>query len=619
MIDKIVKKLEEANKKYRQGNSIMSDSEYDQLLETLFELDPKNEYFNKVGIEVIDDSRKVKLPIPMFSMNKIKTTEEMHDWCRIKGISINEEVIVTPKYDGLSLCKDEINNGDAITRGDGTYGQKSNEHYKLIGNKLYDVVENDPFAPIEFSYSYGEVIMPKQVFLEKYSRDFANPRNLVAGLINSKTVSESLKDCNFIKYGAVPSPSFRNHFTTKQQILDTLNDNQKVKVPYHICGILDISEEMLISLFKEWSIDYEIDGLIIEINNLQLQDELGRETTTSNPCFSRAFKHESFEQKAETEIIKIDWVVSKGGFLKPVARLKPVKLDGVTVSNVTCNNARFVKDLGLGAGSIVRIVRSGMVIPKITEVIKPVEFKMPDVPNIDWNGNGVELMTLVETEEQQLKKIVAFFEILEADNVSEGVITQLWDAGYRTIKDILSLKKTDLEKIDRFGKRKSEIVYNSIQKSITGVSLSKVQHSTGIFKGLGSKKLALLEHFTTKPTVEEVMQIEGFAEVSAKSYVDSYDEYFNFVKDLPIKIEEKVEVAKTGTDLDGTQFVFTGVRRADLESVIESRGGKIGSSVSKNTTHLVMKVVGSGSSKEKKAQDLGVKIITVDELEKMLS
>jgi DNA ligase (NAD+) len=115
------------------------------------------------------------------------------------------------------------------------------------------------------------------------------------------------------------------------------------------------------------------------------------------------------------------------------------------------------------------------------------------------------------------------------------------------------------------------------------------------------------------------MQIEGFAEVSAKSYVDSYDEYFNFVKDLPIKIEEKIEVAKTGTDLDGTQFVFTGVRRADLESIIESRGGKIGSGVSKNTTHLVMKSVGSGSSKEKKAQDLGVKIITVDELEKMLS
>ena len=227
-------------------------------------------------------------------------------------------------------------------------------------------------------------------------------------------------------------------------------------------------------------------------------------------------------------------------------------------------------------------------------------------------------MTLTETDDQKLKKNISFFEILEADNVSEGVITQLWDAGYKTIKDILSLTTSDLEKIDRFGKRKAKIVFDSIQKSVTGVSLSKLQHATGIFKGLGSKKLLLLEDFVTKPTVDQVMSIEGFAEISAKSYVDSYDEFFDFVKDLPITIAQKVEVVKTGNDLDGKQFVFTGVRRKDLEEVIESRGGKIGGSVSKNTTHLVMKAKGSGSSKEKKAISLGVTILTVEELEDLL-
>jgi NAD-dependent DNA ligase len=236
-----------------------------------------------------------------------------------------------------------------------------------------------------------------------------------------------------------------------------------------------------------------------------------------------------------------------------------------------------------------------------------------------WNENGIELITLTETDEQKLKKLIAFFEILEADFVSEGVITQLWEAGHKSVKDILNLTTKDLEQIDRFGKRKAKIVFDSIQKSVTNVSLSKLQHSTGIFSGLGSKKLILLEHFTTKPTLDQVMSIEGFAEISAKSYIDSYDKFFDFIKDLPISIEEKVQTAKVGTDLDGTQFVFTGVRRADLEQTIESRGGKIGSSVSKNTTHLVMKVVGSGSSKEKKATDLGVKIITVEQLEKMLS
>lgn len=607
MIDRIVEKLEESNNKYRQGNPIMSDYDYDQLLETLLECDPENEYFNKVGIEIIDDSRKVKLPIPMFSMNKIKTMEEVSDWCRLKGISKDEEVIITPKFDGLSLCVDEKKDS-ATTRGDGFIGQNSNEHYKLINNKLS--------KNTNFSITYGEAIMSKKVFLDKYSKEFANPRNLVAGMLNSKTLHDILEDIDYIKYGGII-----DGLSTKKELIDELNNNQDIKVSYHISNINNLSENLLIDLFKEWSIDYEIDGLIIEINNLKLQEELGRETSTSNPCFSRAFKHISFVENKITTVTGITWNISKQGLLKPVLQVEPINLDGVTVSNVTGNNAKFVKDNGLGIGSKIRIIRSGMVIPLIVEVLETVDFIQPTIEGveIDWNESGIELITLTETDDQKLKKIVAFFEILEADNVSEGVITQLWDAGYKSIKDILNLKKVDLEKIDRFGKRKAQIVFDSVQKSVSNVQLSKLQHATGIFKGLGSKKLVLLEGFTTKPTIDQVMSIEGFAEVSAKSFVDNYDLFFNFVKDLPITILEKVEVAKVGTDFEGKSFVFTGVRRTDLESVIESRGGKISSGVSKNTTYLVMKAVGSGSSKENKAIELGVEVITVEQLETLLN
>ncbi len=606
MIEQLKRQIIEANEAYRVGKPIISDSKYDQLVEELTILSPNDELLSKVGHIVADESRKSKLPIEMASMNKIKSMEDIDDWCRLKGISKSEYVVITPKFDGLSLCVNELTN-EAWTRGDGEFGQKSNEHYSFIQNHL-------SLSEDLFSYTYGEVMMSKKTFSEKYSSDFANPRNLVAGLLNSKEPSKTLKDTEFIKYGAVCV----KNFDTKQEILNTLNSGQSTKVPYYICQISDLSENLLIELFQQYSVDYEIDGLIIEINNINLQKQLGRETSSNNPIWARAFKHPSFEQSAETDIIGISWNISKQGYLKPTLHINPVKLDGVTVSNVTGNNARFVKDLGIGVGAKVVVKRSGMVIPIIADVITPVDFQLPNVPNIDWNENGVELVTLQETDEQKLKKIVAFFEILEADNVSEGVITQLWEAGYKTIKDIVNLKTSDLEKIDRFGKRKAQIVYNSIQKSITGVQLSKVQHASGIFKGLGSKKLALLEHFTTKPTLDQVMSIEGFAEVSAKSYIDSYDEYFEFVKDLPITIQQKVQAVAVGTDLEGKQFVFTGLRRADLESVIESRGGKIGSAVSKNTTHLVMKVVGSGSSKEKKAIELGVEVITVEQLEKML-
>ena len=197
-------------------------------------------------------------------------------------------------------------------------------------------------------------------------------------------------------------------------------------------------------------------------------------------------------------------------------------------------------------------------------------------------------------------------------------VAQLWDAGYKTIKDILNITTNELESIDRFGKRKAKIVCDSIKKSVTGVQLSKIQHASGVFSGLGSKKLALLEHFEVKPTIDQVMEIEGFAEISARTYVENYDIFRIFVEGLPVTIEERVEVSLTGTDLVGKQFVFTGVRRKDLEEVIVSRGGVIGGSVSKNTTYLVMKSKGSGSSKETKAISLGVEILTVEELEDLL-
>jgi NAD-dependent DNA ligase len=609
MIEQLKEQIIKANDAYRLGQPIISDTNYDQLVEELSLLSPDDELLTKVGVEIADETRKGRLPIEMASMNKIKSMNDVDDWSRLKGISKKEMVIITPKYDGLSLCVNEMTS-EAFTRGDGEFGQKSNEHYSLIQNHLN--LEEDSFR-----FTYGEVMIPKQVFIDKFSADFANPRNLVAGLLNSKTLSESLKDCQYIKYGAVCNTIF----DTKQEVLNELNKGQKIKVQYYICELADLSEGLLIELFHKFSTEFEIDGLIIELNDLSLQNKLGRETSSNNPVWARAFKHPSFEQSAETDVIGISWNISKQGLLKPILHITPVKLDGVTVSNVTGNNARFVKDLGLGVGAKVVVKRSGMVIPIIADVITPVEFVQPTIEGVevDWNEAGIELITLTETDDQKLKKIVAFFEILEADNVSEGVITQLWEAGYKTIKDILTLKTSDLEKIDRFGKRKADIVFNSIQKSVSGVQLSKLQHATGIFKGLGSKKLVLLEEFTTKPTVDQIMSIEGFAEVSAKSYIESYDIFFDFIKDLPVTIVEKAEAVKVGTDLEGKSFVFTGVRRIDLESDIESRGGKIGSGVSKTTTHLVMKAIGSGSSKEKKAIELGVEVITIEQLEKLLN
>ena len=624
----LVSQLKQYNEAYRNGESLISDSEYDFLKEQLEELDPNNPFLDLVGSKVIDKERERKLPITMASMNKIKSMEEISDWCRLKGIPINTDVVLTPKYDGLSLAVDEFEN-KATTRGDGLVGQASDEHYKLIKNHLEkEIIGASPCAggnKIVFDFTYGEVMMSRDIFKRKYSvpneykaEGFANARNLVAGLINNKSATEPLKDTSYIKYGGIVNENYNHLFNYKTDILNELNRLQSIQVPFKVVKISELSEDFLIETFKEWAIEYEIDGVIVEINNLEIQNKLGRERSSNNPVWARAFKSPQFEQSAVTKVIGLSWNISKQGYLKPVLQIEPVKLDGVTVSNVTGNNARFIRDMGLGIGATIVVKRSGMVIPIVVNVIDPVEFVMPNIDNIGWNENEVELITLTETKEQLFKQLVSFFEILEVENAGEGVFKQLWEAGHQSVKAILLLKPSDMEKLEGFGKRKAEIVYNAIQSKVKEVDLAKLQHATGIFKMLGSKKLDLLKHFEYKPTVDQVMEIEGFAEKSALSYLEGFDKFFEFIKDLPIGIKKESAFAPTSSELKDKQFVFTGVRSADAEQKIMEMGGKIGSGVSKNTSYLIMKAKGSGSSKEVKAESLGVKIMTLAELNQML-
>ena len=613
-VQKIVDILKNANIEYRIGSPIMSDSEYDSLYETLKKLDPTNDFFTSVGFKVEDDTRKSRLPIIMASMTKVKTLEEIKNWIRLKRINPETECVLSPKLDGISLCVDEINQ-DAFTRGDGVFGQKSNQHYDLISNKTININIGE-YSP-DVLYTYGEVMMSKSVFVKKYSSEFSNPRNLVGGLLNSKDINPSLKDCTYIKYGVVTT---KGTFSKKSEIFTWLNKNQSTKINFEVVKLSSLTEDYLSEKFKEWSDEFETDGVIIEINDLEIQESLGRETSTNNPIWARAYKSPEFEESVQAEVIGITWNISKQGYLKPIVNINPVRIGGVTVSNITGNNARFVQTLEIGVGSIVEIKRSGMVIPIISKVIKKVEFQMPSVENIKWSDSGIELVTIDETDDQKIKQLISFFSILEAKNVSEGIVKQLWESGYTSLNQILNLQISDYEKLPRFGVRKATIVYNAIKSCVTNVELSKLQHATGIFQGLGSKKLILLEHFKTKPTLEQVVQIEGFAETSAKNFIDNYDKFFTFIQGLPITIAQKQGYATVSVDdsLNGQSFVFTGFRNEEAEKIIESKGGKISSGISKNTTYLVVKKLGSGSSKEQKATSLGIKIISADELNNII-
>lgn len=593
-----------ANAAYQAGTPMISDAEYDARIEQVERENPQAEILQAVGSPVIDASRKVRLPMVMASMSKVKTLDEITRWMRLKNIPESTLLVITPKYDGISLCVSE-STGVAIQRGDNEFGQLSTPHYALVGNKFEgggdEVMTN------------GEVVFPRAVFASKYAEQYENGRNTIAGQFNKKEPQPILTDAVYIRYGTSELIG-----GSKVAELQYLNSRQPIKVPYYTAQIGALTEEKLISLYEHFSRDFELDGLIIEVNDGNLRAQLGRETSTLNPAYARAFKG-NFEEVKETVVKSILWNISKRGVIVPILQIEPVKLDGATVSNITGKNARNIVTLGLGAGAVIKAFRSGMVIPEVKEVVKKVPFVMPEIDGVEirWSASGIDLETVGETDEQNFKKIAAFFEILEIENVSEGIFRQLWEKGYRTIKEIIALTPADLEKLEGFQSRKAQNVYEAIQKSISNVRLSKVQHASGCFKNLGSRKLALCEQFAGKPTLAQVMAIDGFAEQSANEYLTGCDKFAAFIADLPITFTV-AEGKPEGGDLDGKSFVFTGVRRADLEAVITGRGGNIGSGVSKNTSYLVMKEKGSGSSKEQKAIALGVQILTVAELEEML-
>ena len=214
---------------------------------------------------------------------------------------------------------------------------------------------------------------------------------------------------------------------------------------------------------------------------------------------------------------------------------------------------------------------------------------------------------------------MVFFPLLEIDEVGVGIVTQLYDAGYKNVSDILSLTIEQLQALEGFKERKAVKVFESIHKGLEDVPLHKLQHASNLFKGLGSRKLEPLAKYDScdkKPTLEEVVAVEGYSDISASAYLEGFDKFWEWAEQLPITVAV-YEAPKEGI-YTGKNFVFTGFRSPELEQEIAELGGKITSSVSKNTYALVMKKKGSGSSKEKKALDLGVIVYEKEELEQII-
>lgn len=596
--------LREANKAYynTQGTPFMTDNEYDIVKEFIEKKYPSNKAIVEIGAQV--ERNKVTLPYPMGSMDKIKPdTGALGNWTtKFKG-----PYLLSCKLDGVSgLYTTEGAEPKLYTRGDGLVGQ--------------DVSHLIPYLRLPKTKNVvirGEFIIPKAVFDTKYKTKFANPRNMVAGIVNHKTMNEAVNDLHFVAYEVI-KPNKKP--SEQMQILTTLD----VEV---VLWKLErkLSNEMLSETLVDWrkNYAYEIDGVIVANDSLY-------EKKAGNPEHAFAFKMVLSDQIAEAKVIDVIWAASKDGYLKPRVQIEPINLGGVRIEFATGFNGAFIDDNKIGVGALIELIRSGDVIPYIRKVIMPASSsKMPSVP-YKWNDTHVDIMLEdIESNETVKEKVLTgFFRGIGVEGLSAGNIARIIEAGYDTVPEILRMDISDFLEVEGFKEKMATKLHDGIAEKVEAATLVTIMSASNIFgRGFSEKKLELIMDaypnvLLTKESdaqkIAKITQIKGMAEKSAEAFVERIPDFIQFIKDAGLVKKlapEKKKEVDAGHPLFGKSIVMTGFRDADLQNRLKEVGAKVGSSVSKNTFILLVKNSSEGedTGKAAEARKLGIQIMTPEQ------
>jgi DNA ligase (NAD+) len=592
---------------YNTGKSSgLNDWRYDTLKETLKSRDPH--YVIPTGTRIRDHENRVELPVWLGSMNKCKPED---DKAIIKWISSNKatEYIIEDKLDGIS-CLLIIKNGNIkiYTRGDGIIGADISylsEHLKNIPKKIKENVA-----------VRGELIMKNELFKKKYSNEYANPRNMVSGLVGSKTMKDGVQYIEFIAYEVI-SDGKANKPSEQFEYLEKLGFSTVWREIVENFNVESLMETIIQS--KERS-KYEIDGIIVQPNLSYERNKSG------NPQYAFAFKMRLTDNLISTKVLGVQWNVSKWGVLKPRVEIEPVQLGGVTITWATGFNAKFIVEKSIGVDAVIEITRSGDVIPYIVSVVK--KAKEPDMPKISytWNETGVDIKTNEYEDEMVVKRIASFFSELGIKHVGEKNVQKIYESGHDTLLKIIIASKDDFEKVPGFGKKMAERVWNNIHDGLKDLSIPLVLGASGVFGiGLGTKKITMLMNdfpdllvasMKTEDILERIIKVEGFSHITAKKVVDNLAEAKQFIDDMRqyATFKEVSAHQSQGGCLLDMKIVLSGFRDKKLEDEIVKRGGKVTTTVSKQTSILVVSSIDAEpSGKAAKAKELGVQIVQVSD------
>lgn len=607
---------------YNTDKSLITDKTFDNLKELLEKRDPSNTFLKIVGAPISGKKEKVKLPFPMGSLDKIKPDKDnLKSWLtKFEG-----PYVISDKLDGVSAQLYKNNTGKLFlySRGDGEIGQDISHLIKLLNFKDKTLEDLPNSTSIR-----GELIMSRDNF-KKIKDEMANARNAVSGVVNSKTVNlKIVKLVDFIAYSII-SPLKKQSDQMKQ--LDKWGFNV---VTYKTEKNISFDTLTKYLTDRREKSNYEVDGIVCVDSSVAYPNVVG------NPDHAFAFKTILDDQWAITEVIQVEWNPSKDKYLKPTINVKTVNLVGAMTNYATAHNAKFIVDNVIGTGAVVKLIRSGDVIPYILEVVKPAKNGKPDMPNVPytWNKSGVDLiLTDLEGENTfvQTKILVHFFSTMGIKYLSEGLLTKLVNEGYDNVHKILSADKKKLSQIEGLGERMIEKIFVEIDKIFDSVDLATLMASSNLFgRGIGEKKIKevlkkyptiLYDNNTDDELKKMLLDVEGFSDITTDKFIENFGKFKKFFNDL-IKIKklphlDKKELIKNSkksekskNTLDGFTIVFTGFRDPELEEKIEKYGGKVSGSVSSKTKILITIDDGDkDSSKYKAAVEKGVTIMTKTE------
>jgi len=642
-IKELVEILNKAAKSYYvDAVEIMPNIEYDKLYDELLELEKEtnvvlsNSPTQNVGYEIAGELPKKAHESPMLSLDKTKSVEDLREWLG------DNKALLSWKMDGLTIVL-TYRDGElveAVTRGNGTIGE-------VITNNAKNF-QNIPLK-IEFKGELilrGEAIIKYSDFkrindaIEDATAKYKNPRNLCSGSVrqlNPAITKSRMVYCNIFNVVKADGIDFEN--SKAKQFEWAKNEGFDV-VEYKFTDSKSIADDIAEFESKIESNDIPSDGLVLLLDDIALGERLG--STSKFPRNAMAFKWS--DERQVTKLKYIEWSPSRTGLINPVAVFEPVELEGTTVSRASLHNVSIFEDLMLGVGDEISVYKANMIIPQVYENLT--KSNTEKVPNTcpacgshasikQDNESKVLLCTNPDCQIKHIKQyaLMASRDALNIDGLSESTLEKFLSKGFiKNDSDIFKLDryKDEIVNMEGFGKRSYEKLMAALEEA-KNTNVARFLYSLGI-NGIGSANAKMIAKYFDNDIdkiitagKDDLLEIEGIGEVLANSIVDFFKDSKNIenVKSLREVLIFEAEESAGSDSFAGKVFVITGslehfTNRNELKELIEKNGGKVSGSVSSKTNFLINNDTASNSSKNKKAKELGVEIISEEDFLKLL-